>query len=442
MTPFENFASSFKDQKVLIFGLGLQGRGIGDARVFSQIGAHVTVTDAKSAPELQPALDQLKDLNLEFHLGGTPEELITNSDVIIRNASVPWNHPLLNLARSHNIPIKMDAALFFEFARPHNAIGITGTRGKSTTTHLIHQLLKDNHLNTIMAGNAVPTASLELLKSFDPQIWYVFELSSWQLQAFHQEKISPHIAVLTNLYPDHLLDRSFEEYVYDKTAIFAYQNSKDQLIINANNPDCQKLIDQVPSQIHPFTTKDLPTDFTPELKGEHNRENLAAAYQVAQALGLDNIQALVDFKGLPFRQQKIAEIGGVSIINDTTSTTPIATIAALQTYPNSILICGGTSKQLPTVDLVSAINHDAQKIILLSGTGTDEIAPKLDPNKLAGNFSDLKSALNQAISTAKPGDTILFSPGFTSFGMFDNEFDRGRQFNNMVNNLTSARHET
>ena len=442
MTPFQQFKADFSGKKVLIFGLGLQGRGVGDAQVFAKLGAKVTVTDQKTEADLAPSLHQLAGLEITYALSGHQQADILAAQVIIRNASVPWNHPLLELARQHHIPIKMDAALFFAYARPL-AIAVTGTRGKSTTTTLISELLQAAGQNPILGGNITPAASLSFLENYRPTNFYVFELSSWQLQAFHQEKISPPIAVVTNLYPDHLLDRTYAQYVHDKTAIFAHQRPTDHLFLNAADPLTPQLKDQAKGIVDFFDAFQVPASWQPQLKGDHNRANIAAALKVAALMGVTPATAqttVESFSPLPYRLEPITTINRVTIINDTTSTTPAATIAALKAYPGSILILGGASKRLPIEDLVNTVNTLSGKILLLPGTGTNEIKSRLDSTKVLGEFSSLPQILDQALRMAKPGSTILFSPGFTSFGQFHNEFDRGQQFNQAVSSYQHSPH--
>lgn len=452
MTPYDHIKQDYQNKKVLVFGLGLQGRGVEDAIFFHQLGAAVHVTDKKTSAQLHTSLHRLKHHHLTYTLGEHKPEDVLNADIILRNASVPWEHPLLKLARSKNIPIHMDAELFFHYAKPQ-AIGITGTRGKSTTTHLIYQILKTDIAQpssalsktgitkVILAGNAVSHASLPLLQQHQPQNLYVFELSSWQLQAFHQSKLSPHLAIVTNLYPDHLLDCTYQQYRQDKAAIFLYQQSDDITFFNHDNPDSKPLITQAPAQLATFSANDVPTDWNLSLKGTHNRENIAAAIKVAHHLHIEPElikQSVMSFQPVPYRLQEIATVNNITIINDTTSTTPIATIKALETYPNSILILGGSTKHLPTEELINSINQQARAVVLLSGTGTDEIKDKINPSLLKGEYSNLRDSLKKALSLSELSRYILFSPAFTSFGMFSNEFDRGEQFNQIVKQLSQS----
>lgn len=436
MTAYQKFSQDYQDKQVLILGLGLQGRGVGDAKIFAEIGAKVTVTDLKTAAELSQPLAELAEFEIKFTLGEHKQSDVDTADVVIRNASVPWRAEILEYARSRQVPITTDEALFFKYAQPKQTVGVTGTRGKSTTTKLIHQIMLDHDLPVVLAGNISPRPSLDLLKDFDDKSWYLFELSSWQLQGLDQEQISPHIAVITNIYPDHLLDRSYAEYIEDKSAIFHHQSETDFLILNADNQITAKLKSTASSQVKMFSWEDV-AKVKSLLPGKHNLENIAAARQVAAILGIDQIDTSVaKFSSLPYRLEKVAEINQVDIYNDTTSTTPTATIKAVETFPDSVVIVGGTTKKLPTEDLITCLNQQAKKIILLSGTGTDEVKTDLKSDLVTGEFTDLGQAVEAALKQADPGDKILFSPGFTSFGSFKNEFDRGEQFNQIIQNYS------
>ena len=197
--------------------------------------------------------------------------------------------------------------------------------------------------------------------------------------------------------------------------------------------------DRIPT--HPFVVgaHDLRADWTLEVPGEHNRYNAALAMEAARALEIDeeSIQkGLESFTGVPGRLELVREVNGVKIYNDTNATTPDATIAALEALDtgekNIVLLAGGADKGLDMSALVRDIPTCVKRVILLSGTGTDRILGELAD---ASVYADLESALREAVSYAAPGDAVLFSPAFASFGMFKNEYDRGDQFNTLVKNL-------
>lgn len=445
MNMTENLKVKYRDKRVLIVGLGLQGGGVGTARFFAELGAIVTVTDLKSAEELAPSIRALAPYDVSYRLGGHLTEDFVKADVIFKGPSIKWDMPEIVEALNHGIPVEMETA-FFAANTKGIVIGITGTRGKSTTTQMIYEVLKQRDKKIYLAGNIPNTSTIELLNKVNQGDLAVLELSSWQLSGFHRKKISPHIAVFTNFYPDHLnYYSSMEEYLYDKKAIYLYQKPEDYLVINKS---IEALIkdDQIKSQTLSFSAADFPDNlFHPRgVRGVHNQENAAAALTTVKISGADHLQAIdiiKNFSGLPYRQQLIKTIGNVIFINDTTSTTPTAAIKAVETFSNKpiVLIAGGNSKGLPINQLIESLNS-VKRIILLKGTMTDKMFPILKekyPDKISIVFDDLEAAVSEAYKQTKDLAEcyILFSPGATSFAMFKNEFHRGEEFNRIVNSM-------
>jgi len=444
----DNFKKDFQGKKILIMGLGVLGRGAADARFFAQIGAEVTVTDLKSAQELKPSLKKLKGLGIKFVLGKHQREDILNSDLILRNAAVPQNSPFLKLARRQRIRIEMDEPLFIRYA-PIKVIGITGTRGKSTTTTLIYQILKAAGFPVWLAGNIRGKAALPLLPKINLNDWVVMELSSWQLQGFRKIKTSPYIAVLTNIYEDHLNRyKNMGEYMADKKLIFKYQNRDSFLIINKDLKITRNLTKEAKSKIVWFSRKDLMSIILDSIRvrGEHNKENIAAALKVAEVLKINKKivkKVIAKFTGLPHRLETVARIYKVVYVNDSTSTTPAAGLAALNAFQAPIiLICGGASKNLDMSAFAKEIGSKVKKVIFLAGSETDNLIKLVKKfkgeSKITGVFKDLKSAVLKAKKLAVAGDVVLLSPGCASFGMFINEFDRGEKFTKIVMSLRAS----
>lgn len=444
MSVFEQLKKRFNKKKVLVVGLGLLGGGEGLVKFFVDLGAQVRVTDKKSEKLLSKTLESLKGLPIEYTLGTHRLEDFFWADYIFKGPSVPWQLPEIKAAKKRGIPIEMELSFFSSFC-PGKIIGITGTRGKSTTTNLIYQILKDQNLSVWLGGRLPNISTINFLKFIKLSEFVVLELSSWDLSGFHHKKISPHIAVFTSFYPDHLnYYQNLNDYFYDKTAIFLYQTKNDFLVINqsvSNNPLALQYFKKLKSKRIDYSKNDLPV--SPKyLLGNHNKENAAAAYQVAKILNLDLEKAqktITNFVGLSFRQQKIAEKNNIVFINDSASTTPVATIRAIESFfPKKIfLILGGNSKNLPFNELLPHLKK-VRKIILLAGSFTEEIKPYLMiqySDKISKVFNVLEEAVNEAYSYAinEPGEKIiLFSPGATSFAMFNNEFHRGEEFNRVV----------
>lgn len=440
---------NFQNKKVLIFGLGLLGRGLKDAIFFIEHGAQVTVTDLKNETQLAASLEKLKKYPFRYTLGQHKKEDFLNADLIIRNAGVPLSSPFLKLAKQHKIPVEMDESLFVQYC-PCPIIGITGTRGKSTTTTLIGELLKQNWANrqhqVYISGNLMDEATLPLLPKLRAKDLVVLELSSWQLQGLGEKKFSPHIAVFTNFFPDHLnYYKTLKAYLADKKNIFKYQQKRDFCILNARDKTLRQLKHEVKASLRWFSAEDIPQDWQPRLTGEHNLENLAAAKAVGEILKIpeDKMKkTLCAFTGLEHRLEKVREINRIAFINDTTSTTPTSVQSALDAIKkNIVLLAGGASKNLALKPLAQAIARQShvKGVLLLEGSATDELVKELNAvgasTLIIGRFNNLNEAVKRAYEISLPGDTILLSPGCASFGMFVNEFDRGEQFKKIVNQL-------
>lgn len=437
MTPLETFTKDFKGKKVLIMGLGIQGGGVGVALFLQKIGSIITITDLRSTAELKESLAKIDVSSIHLTLGGHQESDFQNCDCIIRNPGVPIDNAYLKLAKSLGKPIYMETALFAKYT-DCQIIGITGTRGKTTTTTMIYNLLAKNLSQKLaLAGNIPGSSSLELLES-SPEI-AVLELSSWQLQGFDDLKISPSIAVLTNIYPDHLNRyASMADYIRDKAVITKYQTDNDYLIYNQDNPECVRIAKTSKANLIPFSFGNLSQSVVLKIPGSHNRANAAAADKVGQIMGIGEAKrykSLQSQESIPFRLEKVALKNGVSYVNDTTSTTPVALITAINSLDEkAVVIVGGQSKKLPTDELIEVLNSRPliKCVILIPGSGTDEIRKHLNIQKIGGQVSTLEEAVELAETFAQNGETILFSPGFTSFDQYRNEFERGKHFNQIV----------
>ncbi len=415
-------------------GLGLLGKGLGDAIFLAKAGAILTITDLKNEKELAPSLDKLKKYkNIKYVLGKHEISDFENCDFVLKAQGVPLNSPYIEHARKSKIPIRMDDELFISLL-PKNVkvVGVTGTRGKTTVASLIFHILKSSGKKAHLGGNIRGLATLSLLPKIKSGDIVVLELSSWQLQGFHEQKISPNISVFTNFMDDHMnYYSSRKEYYYDKSAIYAYQKKGDICVVG--------------SSLGSFTTKskkiiaesnDVPKNWKLPLVGEHNLENISLSVAVVKALRIPIIKikkGVESFKAVEGRLQLVKKIKGVGIYNDNNSTTPEATVAALKAFPNKniILIMGGADKGLDTKELIKTILKYTKKVILLPGTGTETL-PTLTRTVLA---SSLQDAVKKALEFAEKGDVILFSPAFASFGLFKNEYDRNDQFMNIIKKL-------
>ncbi len=428
-------------------GLGLLGRGVGDVEFLAQIGASLIVTDLKKAEELAPSLERLKDFkDVIYVLGEHRLEDFRNRDFILKAAGVPLDSPYIAEARKNGIPIEMDASLFFKLAPKIISIGVTGTRGKTTTTFLIYEMLKRTGRRVFIAGNIKDTATLPLLEKIKEGDIVVAELDSWQLQGFGEAKISPHIAVFTTFMDDHLnyYKNDRQAYFADKANIFRYQTEKDFLVIS---PSVLPLIENPRAKVITVDPKKIKR-WAIRVPGEHNRMNMACAFAVGKIFKITNevMQPVLEkFEGVAGRLQFMKAVSGVQIFNDTTATTPDATIAALKALGTNpfgraekkiVLIMGGSDKGLDLKKLIEEIPAYCKAVIILSGSGSDKMRGTIHDSRITIREKEtLKECIEEAMQLAKAGDIILFSPAFASFGMFKNEYDRGEQFVKLVESL-------
>ena len=442
----------FLGKRTLIMGLGVSGSGIASARYAAQHGAIVRVTDLRPAELLAPSIRSLEGLPIEYVLGQHREEDFLWAEIVIPVPGVKRNSPYLRLAREHGAYVVQEIALFFE-ACPGRTIGVTGTRGKTTTTTLIYEIIRASGQPAVLGGNVSGVETLSLLPSITPETQVVLELSCWQLSGLEPFQMSPSVAVMTNVYADHLdTYDSIDDYIAAKANIFRHQRPGDLAVFNYDNPITRRLGEESPSvtwytslerggsfardssEIVPFVFTETP------LPGRHNLENMLLATTTARLLGIpDEVIAstVKGFRGVPHRLQEVAVINGVRYINDSASTMPVAGQVALQTIELPVvLVAGGNTKHLPLGEWPRLIAQRCRDVVLLKGSGTGELLPALQedverlgvPDPVRGVFDNFQAAMDRAVSLCHPGDTLLFSPGFTSFGMFLNEFDRGDKF--------------
>ena len=470
----QNYKKQFKGKKITIMGLGLLGRGIGYTKFLAECGADLIVTDLKTKEQLATSLKALsKFKNIKYVLGEHRLEDFKNRDMIMKAAGVPLDSIYIKEAKKNGIPVEMDVSLFAKTAPDVMVIGVTGTRGKSMTTTLIYEILKANEKflkkKIYIGGNLRGVATLPLLKKVKSRASMdtatcelvdsklgnsaesdilVCELDSWQLQGFGEAKISPSVSVFTTFMPDHMnyYKNDMDKYFGDKANIFKYQKSEDILVIL---PDMKKWIkkEDVKGKLVVTDKKEVDT-WKFNVKGDHHRNNLSCAVKVAEVLGIpeDKIKKVVSkFKGLEGRTQLFKTYKGIKIYNDNNATTPEATIAGIEALKTSdrqglaerkiVLICGGADKGLNLDNFVKTVNENCKSIIMIPGTGTERIVNNYELRIKNEVGKGLKDIVKSALSQAKKGDIILFSPAFASFGMFNNEYERNDLFVKIIKKL-------
>jgi UDP-N-acetylmuramoylalanine--D-glutamate ligase len=431
----EIYLPYFENKKVTVMGLGLLGRGIGDTAFLAKSGATIVVTDKKTKEQLVTSLELLKEYsNIQYVLGEHKLEDFENKDFILKAAGVPLDSEYVTHAITNKVPVYMSAALVCDIIMKELPdvviIGVTGTRGKSTTTELIAHILRENGSRVHLGGNIRGVANLPLLDDIEDGDFLVLELDSWQLQGFGDMKISPHIAVFTSFMDDHMnyYKNDREVYFNDKANIYRNQHEGDILIAS---PQASSEIIMRGERVAISVPENII--FEMKLIGEHNQAAARLAYDVAIQCGLDDesIRAsIATFSAVPGRLEDLGLFKkGVRVFNDNNATTPDATIKALESIATTyslqpVLITGGADKGLPLGELEKAITERTKAVVYLSGTGTERITlPK------ECEYEKLEDCVKKAFELAQKGDIIIFSPAFASFSKyFNNEYERNDVF--------------
>lgn len=451
MTPSEYL----KNKKVLVMGLGLLGGGIATTKWLVKHGAKVTVTDLKSRADLLSSIKALGPAakRVKFVLGKHNESDFRSHDIIVINPAVPKESPYLKIARAAGARLENEASLFFRFCK-NPIIGVTGTRGKTTTANWVHHFLKQKFKKPALTGNSADNTMLKALDKLDSTTPVVVELSSWHLELLTKSERAPHIAIITNLYPDHLNRyKNITAYALAKAKIFKHQSPNDFLILNKKNKWTKIFINQKPRSriLYPHTSfiehRVFDKRFADQF-GEHNLQNLKTAALAAHIAGVswDLInKALPTLPQIKFREEVVYHHGQLTVINDTTATSPDATIAALKRFSYQgqtlILITGGTNKNLDYKDWGKSVKKFVaeENLFLLDGSATEKMLAELTKTKYFKKeprlFRQLDELLRSALKSAKISKqkiTVLFSPAAASFEKFKNEFDRGEQFNKFL----------
>jgi UDP-N-acetylmuramoylalanine--D-glutamate ligase len=459
----------FKNKIILVLGLGLHGGAVGNIKFLASKGAILTVADTKSEEQLQESIKKLSSIpNIKYIFGDQDEINVDDIDFVLRNPAVPKKAAILEKARHKNIPVLMDSSIFFNAIGKEHIIGITGSKGKTTTSHAIgfvlHELSHD--VTTVGVDGVSPLGTLQEGIKKD----VVFELSSWRLEALQEAHISPHIAVCTSIYKDHLNTyKNYEEYIEVKKQIIKDQTKGDIAILNYDDEIIKTWANDVQGELYWYSMQGLPREArrgiwvngeniiarisTQEMHicsisdiphtSDHELRNKLPSILIALLKGFeisDIIKAVQNIPPLKHRMQLVRELNGVQYINDTTATMPDAAIAGLKSLKNKpvILILGGSDKALEFENFAQQISQSNIKhLIWLPGTATQRMQEIILPisKSKSHDIATMQEAVSLANKLAQPGDAVLLSPGATSFGLFLHEFDRGDAFIKEVESL-------
>ncbi|HVN92727.1 MAG TPA: UDP-N-acetylmuramoyl-L-alanine--D-glutamate ligase [Terracidiphilus sp.] len=447
-----------KGKKVLVVGLGKSG--LAAALFLRRQGAQVTVSDIRSAESLAKEIPALLEEGIMVEAGGHGLLTFRRQDLIVVSPGVPLNTPELVQARNFGRPVIGELELAARFLKG-KIVAITGSNGKTTTTTLTGEILKEAGYPTLVAGN-IGLAVVGLIDESTDDTWSVLEVSSFQLES--TEQFHPKIAVILNITPDHL-DRhgTFENYALAKERIFAVQDENDAVVLNADNPRTAEAEGRSHAPVYWFSAKHevsrgawaqngnivyrsapgAPTETVMPLakiplKGEHNVENVLAAVCAARLAGVAPAiiaRAIEKFHAVEHRLEFVATINCVDYYNDSKATNVDATAKALASFPRGIhLILGGKDKNSDYTTLAPLVRERVRAIYTI-GAAAAKIESHLRGVVPIHACTTLANAVSAATKAARPDDVVLLAPACSSFDQFENYEQRGRVFKQLVADL-------
>jgi len=475
----------YKNMRIVVVGAARQGMAL--SRYLVEHGANVVLNDRRSVDQLSHALDALADLSkrdnsLQWVLGGHPQSLLDQADLVCVSGGVPLTLPLLQEAQAKNIPLSNDSQIFLEVA-PCKVVGITGSAGKTTTTSLFYQITQEvddpisHGFRKAWIGGNIGSPLIKDVDQMSSDDLAIMELSSFQLEIMRK---SPQVAIVLNLSPNHL-DRhgTMDAYRSAKAHILGYQNKNDLAILGRDDPGAWGMRSSVQGRLVSFgksvmkyeqegtflsgdsiywegkenharrtaenslgrsvrviSQKDIP------LRGEHNLQNVLAASAIAMAIDFPPeavSSAIKKFKNIPHRLEFIRSWGGADWYNDSIATAPERSIAAIKSFDEPIvLLAGGRDKDLPWDDFVDLVRSRVDHLILF-GEAAEKIHnsfPFSGQNHLTiERCASLQDAVKLASEIIEPGDVVLLSPGGTSFDEFTDFEERGNYFTKWVKEI-------
>ena len=457
--------ANWSGKRVTVMGLGLFSGGVAAVRYFARRGANVLVTDLRTERELAESVARVRGPNVSFRLGAHRVEDFTHADLVVANPGVPVDSRFLRAARRAGVPIDAEMNLFFKSCRAP-IVGVTGSNGKSTTAALIAHILKAAGRTCHFGGN-IGRSLLASVDKIRTAHVVVLEISSFQLEYLHPDRLSPHVAVVLNLQPNHLdRHKTMKRYAAAKRHIVEHQGRGDFAVLNADDRRVRAMARATRATCLFFSSRGpvrrgawLDGDAVRcvrgrkrcvirgldrmKLIGPHNRENVCAAVAAAFALGVSarTIQAAVlSFKPLPHRLEPVAVRRDVAYVNDSIATNPSSVAAALGCFDGDVLlIAGGSPKNLPYDPMIGPVLRKVKLLLLIGRT-----APQIEAAVRAASprkpeivrARTLERAVRIARRRAAPGDTVLLSPACASFDQFRNFEERGERFTRLVRSLS------
>lgn len=458
MRRLKEYLDKISNKKILIHGLGLNGGGVGVAKFFLENGFKVKITDLKNEKDLKDSILELKQFEnkIEYVLAEHREKDFKEADIVVKGPGIHPNNKYIQIAINNNAEIISDIEIFLKITEA-KVYAVTGSKGKSTSVSLIYNIFRKQFKKSFLGGN-ITISPLTFYKDTDKESIVILELSSWQLRDLKGKNFRFSGSGITNLLLDHQNYYSdMISYLNDKKIITENQTKDDFIILPYNDYYLNSKNIKTDAQIFYYHSNNNNSDFyyennkayfknkkimlfdsnTLQLHGEHNRINalFAAGFCYLSNVAIENIiEGIKDFKGVPFRLELIREINGIKFINDTTATIPEATFFAIKSFSEPIIWIGGGNDKNLDFSVLKEVKNIPKRILLLTGDGTEKMKKIIDRDDIIESDS-LEFLIRKAYEYSKQNDIILFSPACTSFGLFENEFDRGRKFNQIVYSL-------
>ncbi len=458
----EEFNQYISGKKVAIIGMGVSNLPLLD--YFASLGTNVTVFDNKEIDKIDKnVIDKVSNLCMGMSFGKDYLSKLHGFDVIFRSPSCRPDTKELIEEEKNGAIITSEIEMLMKLC-PCKVIGVTGSDGKTTTTSLIYEILKEKGYNCYLGGN-IGIPLFTKVKEMTKEDIVVLELSSFQLMDMD---ISPNISVVTNISPNHLdIHKCYEEYIESKANIFKHQNENDILVLNYDNDITRNFADRANGKVIFFSSKEkldngiiyddgiikscqdsirrhIVSSKNIILRGVHNCENICAAIAATASLvDIDTqIKAITKFKGVEHRLEFIKEIDGVKWYNDSIASSPTRTIAGLKSFDEKIvLIAGGYDKHLDYTPIAKPIIENVSSLILIGATSKKIFSAVSQELEEEGKTLDiyqcesLEETVQTAYRVAKKGEIVLFSPASASFDMFKNFAERGNKFKDLVNKM-------
>ena len=456
------FNDYMRFRKVAVIGMGVSNLPLLD--YLYEKKANVTIFDEKDLDSISDdIMEKIREYGFQFHFGENCLEYLKNFNLIFRSPScLPTRKELEEEAKRGAI-VTTEIELLMKMC-PCKIVGVTGSDGKTTTTSLINAILKHAGYNTFLGGN-IGTPLFTRLNEMKPSDVVVLELSSFQLMGM---EVSPHIAVITNITPNHLnIHKDYQEYIDAKKNIFKYQEQDDILVLNYDNEITKECAKEAHGKVVFFSSKTkLDNGYIVDedvikkcedkvrkhilnvedviLRGEHNYQNIATAIAATSSMvDMEKaIEAIKEFKPVEHRIEFVREIDGVKWYNDSASSSPSRTLSGINAFKEDIiLIAGGYDKNLDYTPLAKTIVNKTKALILIGQTANkifDAVKSELElENRELDIYmcNSLEETIQIAKKKAKSGQVVLFSPASASFDMFKNFADRGNKFKKLVNEL-------